>query len=69
MCGRIILNENLDHHKFYDMSYESESPDYSIGHNRLTIIDLNSRSNPFYDNENRYIMSYNGEIYKIKKIR
>lgn len=78
MCGisGIISNENLDHHKLISIMIGAMShrgpdsknfhlgPDYSIGHNRLSIIDLNSRSNqPFYDNENRYIMSYNGEIY------
>ena len=78
MCGisGIISNKNLDHQKLISvmtgaMNHRGPDsknfhlgPDYSIGHNRLSIIDLNSRSNqPFYDNENRYIMSYNGEIY------
>jgi asparagine synthase (glutamine-hydrolysing) len=35
-----------------------------LGHNRLSILDLNPRSNqPFTSNDGRYIIIYNGEIY------
>jgi len=42
----------------------------SLGHNRLSILDLSSKGNqPFYyDNKNLAIV-YNGEIYNYKKIR
>ena len=42
--------------------------DYTVGHNRLAIIDPDKRSNqPFlYKN---YVLSFNGEIYNYQKIR
>ena len=51
-------------HRGPDVSNFKAGRGYAIGHNRLSIIDLNNRSNqPFNDNENRFILSYNGEIY------
>ena len=51
-------------HRGPDVSNHETGRGYAIGHNRLSIIDLNNRSNqPFNDNENRFILSYNGEIY------
>jgi len=54
-------------------------PDYSgiynnngIGlvHTRLSILDLNPRSNqPFWDASGRYALVYNGEIYNFKELR
>ena len=41
-----------------------------IGHRRLTIIDLSSAANqPFHDSEDRYILSYNGEIYNYIELK
>jgi asparagine synthase (glutamine-hydrolysing) len=41
----------------------------ALGHRRLSIIDLDSRSNqPFFSKDGRYAMVYNGEIYNYKKI-
>ena len=43
---------------------------FSIGHSRLSIIDLNERSNqPLYDLTNRYFIVFNGEIYNYKKLK
>ena len=43
---------------------------FSIGHSRLSIIDLNQRSNqPLYDITNRYLIVFNGEIYNFKKLK
>jgi asparagine synthase (glutamine-hydrolysing) len=40
----------------------------ALGHRRLSIIDLDSRSNqPFVSKDGRYVMVYNGEIYNFKK--
>ena len=40
---------------------------FNIGHSRLSIIDLNERSNqPLYDLTNRYFIVFNGEIYNYK---
>lgn len=41
---------------------------FSFGHNRLSIIDLDSRSNQPFIKDN-YILLYNGEIYNYKTIR
>ena len=44
---------------------------WSIGHTRLSIIDPNSKKSnqPFTDNEERYFLTYNGEIYNYKELR
>lgn len=42
----------------------------NIGHARLSIIDLNENANqPMLDNSQRYVISFNGEIYNFKEIR
>lgn len=41
-----------------------------LGHNRLSIIDLNPRSNqPMSDMSNRYTLCYNGEIYNYQDLK
>mgnify|MGYP001157098337 FL=1 len=45
-----------------------ESDEYTVGHNRLSIIDPDKRSNqPFY--YKNYILSFNGEIYNYLEIK
>jgi asparagine synthase (glutamine-hydrolysing) len=40
-----------------------------LGHNRLAILDLDSRSNqPFYSHNGRYVITYNGEIYNYREL-
>ena len=42
----------------------------SLGHRRLSIIDLSSAANqPFFDVSERYVMVYNGEIYNFREIK
>ena len=42
----------------------------NFGHKRLSIQDLNSRSNqPFLDQQTGNILVFNGEIYNFKKIK
>lgn len=42
---------------------------YKLGHNRLSIIDLQSRSNqPFFSQDERYVIIYNGEVYNYKEL-
>lgn len=42
----------------------------SLGHRRLSIIDLSSESNqPFISNDKRYIIIYNGELYNYKELK
>jgi len=41
----------------------------ALGHRRLSIIDLDARSNqPFFSKDKRYVIVFNGEIYNFKKI-
>lgn len=50
--------------KFYD------SNNASLGHNRLSIIDLSTEANqPFIDISKRYVMVFNGEIYNYIELR
>ena len=40
-----------------------------LGHNRLTIVDLDARSNqPFYSRDGRYAIVFNGEIYNYREL-
>ena len=42
----------------------------SIGHTRLSIIDLDPRSNqPFFSHCGRYGLVFNGEIYNFRELR
>ncbi len=42
----------------------------SLGHRRLSIIDLSTESNqPFVSNDKRYIIVYNGELYNYKDLK
>lgn len=41
-----------------------------LGHNRLSIIDITSAANqPFIDNSERYIITFNGEIYNYLELK
>ncbi len=42
----------------------------ALGHRRLSIIDLSEEANqPFWDNEKRYALIFNGEIYNYREVR
>jgi asparagine synthase (glutamine-hydrolysing) len=42
----------------------------SLGHRRLSIIDLSAESNqPFVSNDKRYVIIYNGELYNYKDLK
>jgi asparagine synthase (glutamine-hydrolysing) len=50
--------------KYFDTGFAT------LGHNRLAIIDLSSKSNqPFIDNSGRYVIVFNGEIYNYIEIK
>ena len=41
-----------------------------LGHRRLSIIDLNEKSNqPFHSNNGRYTLVFNGEIYNYRELK
>ena len=82
MCG-ILFEYNFDlstedfSHSL--LSIKHRGPDFTgffnkkkikIGHQRLSIIDLNERSNqPLFDSSNRYIIVYNGEVFNFKDLK
>lgn len=40
-----------------------------MGHNRLSVVDLNDRSNqPFFSKDRRYVIIFNGEIYNYREL-
>jgi asparagine synthase (glutamine-hydrolysing) len=44
-------------------------PYCSLGHKRLSIIDLSARANqPLYSENNRYVIVYNGEVYNFSEV-
>ena len=46
------------------------SPEISLGHNRLSIIDLSERAHqPMTTTDGRYTIVYNGELYNFKDIK
>lgn len=57
----------LQQHRGPDNFGESLGNGFHIIHNRLTIIDLNERSNQPLENENE-VLIYNGEIYNYKTL-
>jgi len=80
MCGiigvfgdeRQSVRDNLNFldHRGPDFSDVYSDNDLSIGHTRLSIIDLSSLGNqPMICEEKRYVIVFNGEIYNFKEIR
>ncbi len=42
----------------------------ALGHRRLSIIDLSAEGNqPFFSNDKRYVIIYNGELYNYKELK
>lgn len=82
MCGLVgIIGESgrqdqvinaLDgiKHRGPDYSGIESAGSWTVGHNRLSIIDLDPRSHqPFHSVDQRYTLVFNGEIYNFRKIR
>ena len=76
MCGIAgIIGERANEYRLNSMlkAQHHRGPDYTgifigeeivLGHNRLSIIDLSENANqPFYSQDGRYLLVYNGEIY------
>ena len=83
MCGIAgIISENPEASVLEAMLMKQKhrGPDFTgtyfdegfaaLGHNRLSIIDLSPDANqPFADANNRYFLTFNGEIYNYKELR
>ena len=60
----------LINHRGPDFNICKKEKDYYLYHSRLAIVDLDKRSNqPFYSENKRYILVYNGEIYNYLEIK
>lgn len=66
-----LMNEKLLHRGPDNKNIlEIDKHNFSIGHTRLSIIDLSENANqPVVSSSGRYILSYNGEIYNFKRIQ
>ena len=63
------MNDDLIH-RGPDADGVWSSGDIALGHRRLSIIDLDQRSNqPLMSYDNRYVIVYNGEIYNFKELK
>lgn len=80
MCGIIGINEknesliaesaNLFHYRGPDAFGIFSDENITLGHNRLSIIDLDHRSNqPMWDEAREIAIVFNGEIYNFKELR
>ena len=57
-------------HRGPDGSGIYHEPGIGLAHTRLSLVDLDPRSNqPFWDAEGRHCVVYNGEIYNFREIR
>ena len=61
---------DLTLHRGPDFSAIYKDDKVCLGHNRLSIIDLDDKSNqPFISNDKNVILSYNGEIYNFLELK
>lgn len=63
---------NMQQHRGPDSKgvYKSDDQLLTIGHNRLSIIDLSENGNqPLLSQDGRYVIIFNGEVYNFKDIR
>src|SRR4051794_7611028 len=82
MCGLLYTNDpeverdrfqralETMHHRGPDVAgCYADVAGQQLGHNRLSILDLDPRSNqPFVSHDGRYHMVYNGEIYNYREL-
>lgn len=82
MCGYVgftntindanrIIGEMMDKikHRGPDSEGKYVDEDIALGFRRLSIIDLNTGSQPIYNENNSKVLLFNGEIYNFQKIR
>jgi asparagine synthase (glutamine-hydrolysing) len=69
-CERLRRTACLLRHRGPDDSGVLAEPGIGLVHTRLSLLDLNERSNqPFWDRTQRYALVYNGEIYNFAELR
>jgi asparagine synthase (glutamine-hydrolysing) len=68
--GLVVSMTNAHAHRGPDAYGYYHDESVSLGHRRLSIIDLEKRSNqPFSDYTGRYVLSFNGEIYNYQSLK
>ena len=68
--NKVKLMNSLTKHRGPDYSNIYLDSSVCIGHNRLSIIDLDSKSNqPFISENENLVLSYNGEIYNFLELK
>ena len=69
-CDLVISMTNTLAHRGPDAFGYYHDDTISLGHRRLSIIDLEERSNqPFSDYTGRFVLSFNGEIYNYQSLK
>ena len=67
---RLERTARLLQHRGPDAHGVFAGPGVGLVHTRLSLLDLNARSNqPFWDRQRRYALVYNGEIYNFAELR
>jgi asparagine synthase (glutamine-hydrolysing) len=80
MCGIVGLFGNVDNNLLKEMSHliSHRGPDgrgyyfdkgIALGHRRLSIIDLKGGSQPMQDQEGKFVITFNGEIYNYLNLK
>ncbi len=68
--SNLTLMLKAQHHRGPDNTGMWLNDNTALGHNRLSIIDLSEEANqPFIDSANRYVLTYNGEIYNYIELK
>ncbi|MCB2097820.1 MAG: asparagine synthase (glutamine-hydrolyzing) [Parvularculaceae bacterium] len=68
--SRIAESVRQLRHRGPDADSFVSGPGFALGHARLSLVDLDPRSNqPFADATGRYLLVYNGEVYNFRELR
>ena len=67
----LILKDMMDSiaHRGPDSSGEYSDDNINMGFRRLSFLDLEAGAQPLYNEDSRYTLTYNGEIYNFQEIR
>ena len=63
-----LMTKSLSHRGPDDNGF-FQNENISLGHNRLSIIDLQNSKQPMKDDKNKNIIIFNGEIYNFKELK
>ncbi len=68
--GRLAAGVRSLRHRGPDADSFVSGPGFGLGHARLSLVDLDARSNqPFADAAGRYLLVFNGEVYNFRELR